>query len=177
MMIHLGGTKMTYCTHCGNPLKEGVKFCTSCGYAVRRVEGEQNATKIAQPQFAQSVASNVKQTKHHVLRHGANDQIATNNSYFDGGMLSLIWNRLVALLITIFTLGIGFPWAVCLVCEWETKHTVINGHRLGFDGKAMQFFGNWIKWQILTIITLGIYGFWLGIKVKQWITKHTYMID
>ena len=61
-----------------------------------------------------------------------------------------------------------------MICRWETKHTVINGHRLKFDGTALQLFGNWIKWLLLTIITLGIYGFWVCIKIKKWTTKHTH---
>lgn len=95
-------------------------------------------------------------------------------SKFDGGLLQLIGWRLLGGLITALTLGICYPWAVCMVYGWETKHTVINGKRLRFDGTAMQLFGNWIKWLILSIITFGIYGFWLQIKLKQWKTKHTF---
>lgn len=95
-------------------------------------------------------------------------------SYFDGGLLQLIGWTLLGILVTICTLGICFPWAVCMICRWETKHTVINGHRLVFDGTAFQLFGNWIKWFLLTLITFGIYGFWVGIKVKKWTTKHTH---
>lgn len=98
-------------------------------------------------------------------------------SYFDGGLLQLIGWRLVGILITFFTLGICYPWACCMIYEWETKHTVINGKRLYFNGTALQLFGNWIKWWFLTLITLGIYGFWVGIKTKKWIVKHTEFID
>ena len=98
-------------------------------------------------------------------------------SYFDGGLLQLIGWKLLGGLITILTLGICYPWAVCMVYNWEVKHTVIEGKRLEFDGKAIQLFGNWIKWLLLTIITLGIYGFWVGIKLKKWITKHTHFAN
>jgi uncharacterized membrane protein YjgN (DUF898 family) len=99
-----------------------------------------------------------------------------NKSYFDGGLLQLIGWRILGALVTVFTLGICYPWAVCMVYSWETKHTVIEGKRLSFDGKAIQLFGNWIKWFLLTIITFGIYGFWLNIKLKKWITKHTHFV-
>lgn len=99
------------------------------------------------------------------------------NSYFDGGLLQLIGWRILGALITILTLGICYPWAVCMVYNWEIKHTVIEGKRLEFDGKAIQLFGNWIKWILLTIITLGIYGFWVNIKLKKWITKHTHFVN
>ena len=95
-------------------------------------------------------------------------------SYFDGGLFQLIGWKLLGGLITLITLGICYPWAVCMVYNWEVKHTVIEGKRLEFDGKAIQLFGNWIKWLLLTIITFGIYGFWVGIKLKKWITKHTH---
>jgi len=98
-------------------------------------------------------------------------------SYFDGGLFQLIGWKLLGAVITIFTLGICYPWAVCKVYNWEVKHTVINGRRLKFDGKAIQLFGNWIKWELLTIITLGIYGFWVKIKLKKWITKHTHFAE
>lgn len=97
-------------------------------------------------------------------------------SYFDGGLLQLIGWRILGFLVTLLTLGICYPWAFCMVYNWETKHTVINGRRLSFDGKAIQLFGNWIKWALLCIVTLGIYSFWLSIALKKWKTKHTHMI-
>ncbi len=96
-------------------------------------------------------------------------------SYFDGGLLQLIGWKLLGGFITLITFGICYPWALCMVYNWETKHTIINGHRLSFDGKAIQLFGNWIKWLFLCLITLGIYSFWLSIALKKWITKHTHL--
>lgn len=100
--------------------------------------------------------------------------INTETSYFDGGLLQLIGWTLVGGIITFFTLGICYPWALCMVYGWKTNHTVIEGRRLKFDGKAMQLFGNWIKWLLLCILTVGIYGFWLGIALEKWKVKHTY---
>lgn len=100
-----------------------------------------------------------------------------DKSYFDGGLLQLIGWKILGGLVTVFTLGICYPWAVCMVYNWEVKHTVVDGKRLEFDGKAIQLFGNWIKWLLLTIITFGIYGFWLNIKLKKWITKHTHFAN
>lgn len=97
-----------------------------------------------------------------------------NDSYFDGGLLQLIGYKILGFIVTVFTLGICFPWAYCMIYNWEAKHTVINGKRLAFDGKAIQLFGNWIKWLFLCIITIGIYSFWLGISLKKWQVKHTY---
>ncbi len=99
------------------------------------------------------------------------------NSYFDGGLFQLFAWRVLGWLITIFTLGICYPWAVTMVYGWEIRHTVINGRRCGFNGTAVGLFGSWIKWLLLSIITLGIYSLWVGIKVKQWKVKHTYFIN
>lgn len=97
-----------------------------------------------------------------------------NQSYFDGGLLSLIGWSILASLLIIFTLGLGYPFAACMLYKWEARHTIINGRRLRFDGNGWQLIGKWILWVILTIITLGIYSFWLVIKLKQWRIKHTH---
>ena len=104
-------------------------------------------------------------------------EVQTEKSYFDGGLLQLIGWRILGGFITAITLGICYPWAICMIYRWEAKHTVINGRRLKFTGTAIQLLGNWIKWILLTIITLGIYGFWLNIKLIQWKTKHTEFAD
>lgn len=98
------------------------------------------------------------------------------NTYFDGGLAELIGYRILGFLVTVCTFGICLPWAYCMIYNWEIKHTVIEGKRLGFNGTAIQLFGNWIKWFLLTVITFGIYGFWASIKLKQWKVKHTYFV-
>lgn len=87
-------------------------------------------------------------------------------SYFDGGLLQLIGWKLLGALVTICTLGVCYPWAVCTVYRWEISHTVIEGHRLEFTGTALGLFG-------LCIITLGIYSFWVGISLRKWKVRHT----
>ena len=66
---------------------------------------------------------------------------APERSYFDGKLLQLIGWSLLGALITLVTLGICYPWAVCMIYSCEAKHTVINGKRLQFDGTALQLFG------------------------------------
>lgn len=94
-------------------------------------------------------------------------------SYFDGGLLQLIGWSILGALVTVCTLGFCYPWAVCMVYGWETRHTVIDGRRLEFDGTALGLFGLWVKWWILCFITLGIYGFWVCISIRKWKVKHT----
>lgn len=95
-------------------------------------------------------------------------------SQFDGGLLQLIGWKILGFFITILTLGICYPFALCLVYKWQMKHTTINGKRLVFDGKGHQLLGNWIKWLLLSIITLGIYSLWIPVQKNKWIIKHTH---
>ncbi|HEM1674644.1 TPA: hypothetical protein U0Y91_002986, partial [Listeria monocytogenes] len=82
-------------------------------------------------------------------------------SFFDGGLLQYIGWTILGTLVTICTIGICYPWALCMVYGWKINHTVIEGRRLKFQGSAVGLFGHWIKWLFLTIITIGIYGFWV----------------
>lgn len=120
-----------------------------------------------QPRYEQPPSIVVNQIVHQ-------DAVSGGASYFDGGLLQLIGYGLLAFLIITFTLGLGYPFAACMLYRWEAKHTVINGRRLRFDGTATQLIGKWILWLLLTLITFGIYGLWLSIKLKQWRTKHTH---
>ncbi len=100
-----------------------------------------------------------------------------NNSYFDGGLISWIGWNILGCLITVFTLGICYPWALCMVYSWKINHTVVNGHRMRFTGTAIGLFGNWIKWLLLCIVTCGIYSFWLFIALEKWKVKHTTFVN
>lgn len=95
-------------------------------------------------------------------------------SYFDGKLIQLIGYKLLGLLITAFTLGIAYPWALCMVKRWEVVHTVVDGRRLAFNGNGLQLFGKYILWMLLSVVTLGIYSFWLNINITKWVTYHTY---
>lgn len=98
------------------------------------------------------------------------------NSKFTGGLLGLIGISILSMIIILFTLGLGLPWAVCLKERWLAEHTFIDNQQLKFDGNGGQLFANYIKWFFLTIITLGIYGLWLNIKIKQWVVMHTHHV-
>lgn len=95
-------------------------------------------------------------------------------SKFTGGLGGLIGINIAQFLISLITLGIGLPWALCMKERWYAKHTIIDGKQLTFDGTGGQLFGNYIKWFLLSIITLGIYSFWIGIKMKKWVVSHTH---
>ena len=96
-----------------------------------------------------------------------------NKSQFDGTTLQYIGWILLAVFISVFSVGILFPCALCLVYNWRISHTVIDGDRMEFDGKSLQLLGLWIKWVLLSIITIGIYSLWIPISLLKWETKHT----
>ena len=103
--------------------------------------------------------------------------VATAESFFDGSTLQLIGYKILTLLLCVVTLGLAFPWTLCMLQGWETRHTVIRGRRLKFDGTGGQLFGRFLLWVLLTVVTLGIYGFFLGLNVKKWTVKHTLYAD
>jgi uncharacterized membrane protein YjgN (DUF898 family) len=91
---------------------------------------------------------------------------------FDGGAGTYLGTAIGSFLLTVLTLGIGLPWAICMRYRWRAKHTIIGGYRVAFTGTGGRLFGNWIKWWFFTLITLGIYSFWLVPKLTKWITEH-----
>lgn len=77
-------------------------------------------------------------------------------------------------LIVVLTIGIGLPWAICIMKRWETKHTVIDGKRLRFDGTVVGLIGKWIWWLLLIYLTAGIFALFVSGKLKKWVVKHTH---
>lgn len=65
----------------------------------------------------------------------------TDRSYFDGGLLQLTGWMILGTIVTVLTLGICYPWALCRIYGWKINHTVIEGNRLKFTGKAIGLFG------------------------------------
>lgn len=102
---------------------------------------------------------------------------STEGSLFDGNFWQRLGWTILSRLVTVITLGLAYPAAVCMLLRWECKHTVINGRRLKFTGRGAQLFGKYILWWLLTIVTCGIYGVWLGLNMKRWTTKHTVYAD
>lgn len=98
-------------------------------------------------------------------------------SYFDGKLHQLIGYAILGFLVTVLTLGLCYPWALCKQYGWRIRHTVIQGRRLTFDGKATQLFGKWLLWLLLTLVTFGIYSLWVGISLEKWRVKHTHFAE
>ncbi|MCD7728871.1 MAG: DUF898 domain-containing protein [Clostridia bacterium] len=95
-------------------------------------------------------------------------------SQFTGNTLKLFLYLLLLVIGTVFTLGIAYPWLMCLIYRWEIKNTLINGRRQYFDGKGSDLFKKYIKWLLLTIVTFGIYKICLTKNIMVWKTSHTH---
>ena len=106
-----------------------------------------------------------------------NTFMPTGESYFDGKMIQRVGVFILWGFVMLITLGLAFPWAVCGLMRWDTKHTIIQGHRLKFTGKGIQLLGRFLLWILLTIFTLGIILLWVQIFLKQWKTKHIVFAD
>ena len=108
---------------------------------------------------------------------GDNGVLGEQLSYFDGGYFGYIGHQILYCLMSVFSLGIAVPWAMCMMERWRVNHTVINGRRLKFTGTGGQLFGKYILGVFLTVITFGIYGIWFGLSIQKWMTSHTVYAD
>jgi len=112
-------------------------------------------------------------------------EVKTNNniknvksdSYFDGGLLGYIGWSILAFLVTILTLGLGAPWAACMLYSYQFNHTVYSGRRLKFEGKGGDLFLNILKWIIFSILTLGIYSWCIPVRKAKWIISNLHFED
>jgi len=91
---------------------------------------------------------------------------------FDGGAATFWGTALLGLGITLFSLGVCYPFAVVLLQRWRARHTFIDGRQLRFTGSAVELFGRWILWLLLIIVTLGIYSFWVIPQLTKWKVEH-----
>ena len=92
---------------------------------------------------------------------------------FDGGAATYLGTAILGIIITVFSLGICYPFALVLRQRWRAKHSYIDGKQLIFTGSAIGLFGNWIKWFVLIVITFGIYLLWVGPRIQKWIWENT----
>ncbi len=122
-------------------------------------------------------------------------------SKFTGNLFGLMGIYIVSLLLTVCTLGIGAPWAACMIARWTAKNTVIDGKRLQFDGKGGKYLGLIALCCIPLLVIYGLmfyttyyvqdpsmavlltsvtsvlaflYIFWYAIRIIKWLTKHTH---
>lgn len=99
------------------------------------------------------------------------------DSYFDNTVKNTVLHHLKSFLLGVITLGLAYPWILCMDQEAKCKHTVICGKRLKFIGNPKELVSHWILWWFLMIITLGIYGLVVKVRFEQWVTANTIFED
>jgi uncharacterized membrane protein YjgN (DUF898 family) len=92
---------------------------------------------------------------------------------FDGDVVGYLGTRVLAAVVTVLTLGFGFPLALVLVQRWNARHLTVGGRRLVFTGRPGDLFRDWRSWWPLMVVTLGVYAFSVVPKVRGWIWDHT----
>lgn len=97
----------------------------------------------------------------------------TGRFVFDRGAGTFVGTAQPGFAITVFTLGICYPFSLVLMERWRAKHSFVDGVQLVFTGSAWGLFGNWIKWLLVSVITLGIHLFWVVPRITQWKWEHT----
>lgn len=96
-----------------------------------------------------------------------------HNSYFDKTMLEYIGLEIRYYLILIFSLGLAYPWAICMKQRAICHHTYICGRRLKFIGEPKELIAHWLYWWFLSVITLGLYTFVAHLRMEQWKVANT----
>ena len=94
-------------------------------------------------------------------------------SYFDKKVSEYILLHIKMLLLGILTLGLAYPWIICIKQKATCKHTVICGKRLKFIGDPKELIDHWILWWILIVITFGLYSLVVKIRFERWITANS----
>ncbi len=173
---------MKQCRHC-NKNFEGV-FCPHCGeYWTEDKTSNTQVPEEREPIIEESEAlleyskgSREEEPKILSEEQETSKWVLNENSKFCGTVLGWFGINFLVFWGTVLTLGIAYPWLVCMRQRYIASHTLINGQSLYFDGRGIQLIGKYICWFLLTVITFGIYGFWLNIKMQKWITKHTHFV-
>ena len=92
---------------------------------------------------------------------------------FDGGAATYFGTALLGAILTIFSFGILYPFALVLRERWRAKHSFIDGKQLVFTGSALGLFGRWILWLLLIFVTLGVYLLWVAPRIQRWKWQNT----
>ncbi|MGL4338325.1 MAG: hypothetical protein ACRCST_15690 [Turicibacter sp.] len=95
------------------------------------------------------------------------------DSYFDNSLKNTVIHHLKSIFLFVITLGLAYPWILCMKYEAKNKHTVVCGKRLKFIGNPNELIKHWFFWWFLIVITFGIYGLVVKVRFEQWVSANT----
>ena len=142
------------CGKCGEIFVGKLEICPKCGTELHyldqevKKESESNVKQAAKFHYEDEdvlkggikedeLVDKIEIQQPTVVSQATVDQrtkrVLTEASYFDGRPIQLLGWRILGFLLFIVTGTLGFPWAMCMVYRWQTKHTVIGGYRLKFE--------------------------------------------
>ena len=98
-------------------------------------------------------------------------------SKFTANIWSFIGRNILVVLLSIITLGIATPWALCSYQRWVAKHTIIDGREIRFEGRGGALFLKTLLGTFLTIITLGIFAYSFIVRLLKWSVKNTTFVN
>ncbi len=89
---------------------------------------------------------------------------------------------LVNYLLTLVTVGIYAPWAMCNIARWFTEHyeahTDDGGRQSAkFVGSGGDLFVTFLVGYLLTLVTLGIYTPWFACKLQKFFQTNTHIYE
>ncbi len=90
------------------------------------------------------------------------------NSYFDESVKAYLLLQIKYTLMCVFSLGLAYPWALCMKYRATYHHTVVCGKRLKFIGCPKDLAQHWVWWWLLCVITLGLFSIALHVRMKKW---------
>jgi uncharacterized membrane protein YjgN (DUF898 family) len=82
----------------------------------------------------------------------------TEGSVFTATKMEMFVRLLILWILSLITLGIGYPFFYVSFLKWVYSQIKINGRGIVFSATGGQYFLKNLIWILLSIITLGIYG-------------------
>lgn len=101
----------------------------------------------------------------------------SKESKFKGGVLAIFLFPFWVTPFMVITLGLAFPWVICIILRWIFNNSTIDGKKLRFKGTGGGLFGRYIIWWLLTVITIGIYGFWSIRNQIRWVIENIEVVE
>ncbi|MCR4649438.1 MAG: DUF898 family protein [Lachnospiraceae bacterium] len=99
------------------------------------------------------------------------------NSFYDGKPFERFGYSLLCGLIAAVSFGIAFPWGEKFLLDYDLKHTVVMGNRLGYTGTGGGLFGIYILVYLLNYVTCSIFTPWGTCMINNYVIGHYVITD